>query len=237
MVDAFLAHFQADPHWEELSPGRISVLHRRAPGNLDLIAVYFPTGTARSLHEGPEDADAALLTTLRAQRKQCCNLLSAALRPETALAIIAGDFNFVMGANDRFNKVNGMYSGSPGMAEAAYWRRLFPQKRFYEPSQEEMTHDGLLSRVRLDRTYVNQPLCDQFDRRIFAAAWNSSGNALRIVRWRLKAGPVRSVQWSRGQYRNRSSRARGGRSGLLRSFIGCWTRRLLCRIPCGSWCS
>ena len=54
--------------------------------------------------------------------------------------------------------------------EAAHWRRTLPTSMLYELLQTEATHEGPISFARLDRVYVNQPLVDQLDRRVYSVA-------------------------------------------------------------------
>ena len=71
------------------------------------------------------------LAVLRAQREALCRRLPALLRPGHALAIVAGDFNFVTTTRDRWNKTSGEYTGGSDTAEAAHWRRMLPQSALY----------------------------------------------------------------------------------------------------------
>ena len=166
------------PHWNEVDPGRLAVLQLRGDeGALDLAVCYMPTGDPRSLGTttGEPCPGTPLLpevhpAALRAQREALCRRIPPMLNPNQVLTIVAGDFNFVLTATDRWNKATGVHSGASDAAEAAHWRRMLPSSRLYELHQDEPTHEGGLSLARLDRVYTNQTLADQLDKRVFAAA-------------------------------------------------------------------
>jgi exonuclease III len=176
---AFLQKFQTqEPVWTEHEPGRMASLQLvGAEGALDITACYMPTGVARSLR-AKEDRSCPSTphlpepppAVLRSQREALCRRLPALLRPGRALAIVAGDFNFVTTTRDRWNKASGEYTGGSDTAEAAHWRRMLPQSALYELFQPEPTHEGPLSLAKLDRVYVNQHIADQLDKRIFSSA-------------------------------------------------------------------
>ena len=107
---------------------------------------------------------------LRAQREALCRHIPPLLRPDQALMLLAGDFNFVITHTDRWNKVSGLHSGDGDAAEAGRWRRLLPAARLYELHQSDPTHEGPVSFARLDRVYTNQTVADQLDKRVYAAA-------------------------------------------------------------------
>ena len=93
------------------------------------------------------------------------------MRPRAALSPLAGDFNFAPARGDWLNKDTGISTGDSDAAEARHWRRLFSDEAlFYEIWQMDATHDGPKSRLRLDRVYTNQHLCEQLDRLSFATA-------------------------------------------------------------------
>ncbi len=176
---AFLQKFQAqEPVWTEHEPGRMASLQLvGAEGALDIAACYMPTGVARPLRAEDDRSCPSTphlpeppLAVLRAQREALCRRLPALLRPGRALAIVAGDFNFVTTTRDRWNKASGEYTGGSDTAEAAHWRRMLPQSALYELFQPEPTHEGPLSLAKLDRVYVNQHIADQLDKRIFSSA-------------------------------------------------------------------
>jgi exonuclease III len=175
----FLAKFSSQlPLWTEMEPGRLASLQLAGPdGALDIVACYMPTGVARTLRS---EAELACPSTphhpeappemLRAQREALCRRLPAALRPGRALAILAGDFNFVTSVQDRWNKSSGEFTGGNDLAEAAHWRRVLPQALLYELYQPEPTHEGPRSLAKLDRVFTNQSIADQLDKRVFATA-------------------------------------------------------------------
>ena len=88
--------------WIEFEPGRAAVLRLGGPqGSLDLVVVYFPTGSARPLHE-PAPGQPVQPLTLPRQRAALRLKVARALRPAgNALAVIAGDFNWVVEDADR----------------------------------------------------------------------------------------------------------------------------------------
>jgi len=85
--------------------------------------------------------------------------------------VVGGDFNFVMSKEDRLSKVTGEFSGSSDSREAEAWRHTFcPESGLYEQLQTDATHDGPVSRGRLDRVYVTHSVADQLDHLMFATA-------------------------------------------------------------------
>ena len=181
---SFLAKFELrPPEWLEPAPGRLATLRLSGvSGNLDIIACYLPTGVARALH--PDDDRACprtpsephvLPAALRSQREALCRRIPTLLRPTQALTILAGDFNFVMTDADRWSKATGEYTGGSDSAEAAHWRRIVPLSSAYELHQPEPTHEGPISLAKLDRVYINQPVADQLDKRIYCTAMPWTG--------------------------------------------------------------
>ena len=172
---SFLHRFRlASPEWLEVEPGRLAVLRLcGASGGLDLIACYMPTGVARALRPGdatsspstPHAPDAPP-AALRAQQEALCRRIPPLLRPDSAMAILAGDFNFVTTADGRWSKATGAHTGSSDSQEAAHWKCALPPSSLYELHQPEPTHEGPVSFARLDRVYTNQPVADQLDKRV-----------------------------------------------------------------------
>ena len=79
------------------------------------------------------------------------------------LHLVAGDFNSVM-STDRFNKEDGRFTGGADAREAAIWRDVIEAGiGCYELWQKEATHNGPMSRSRIDRVYTTQPVSDQLD--------------------------------------------------------------------------
>lgn len=139
LKEAFLQQFSlAEPDWLELEPGRLARLRLRGgAGVLDLFVAYFPTGTRKRLHgdSGEEDlheADPAL----RQQRQQLVVRIRRVLEPAVALAVLAGDFNFVTDAHDRINLYTGLHTGDRDGTEQAHWSRTIPQHMLHEWYQE-----------------------------------------------------------------------------------------------------
>ena len=174
--NSFLERFRhSEPEWLEPEPGRFAVLRLcGAEGAMDVAACYMPTGVARALHPAVGDPGRSdpcpHEEALRAQREGLCRRIPALLRPDRALMVLAGDFNFVVSPADRWNKVSGVHAGASDAAESEHWRRALPLSALYELYQSEPTHEGPVSLARLDRVYVNQPVADQLDKRVFSVA-------------------------------------------------------------------
>ena len=183
--ESFLERFQLHPpSWEVLDEGRLACLHLQGQeGSLDLFACYFPTGFTRDLrvsHAAGRKEDQA---PLRQHRERLTRIIAGRTAPGTKLSIVAGDFNFVLRPQDRWCTATGAYSGNLDKAEAAHWHRVMDGAGLYELHQEEYTHSGPQSQSRLDRVYVNQPVSDQLDKRVFATAleWPGKLSAHRPV--------------------------------------------------------
>ena len=117
------------PSWEEAVPGRAGVLRLRGPeGGLDLWALYFATGVrayVRPRGAAPPEQEAAGLRTQRARMRE---VVSAAVsRREEVLSVLAGDFNWVTKAEDRWNKAAGTHTGGPDAGEGEV--KLISEKR------------------------------------------------------------------------------------------------------------
>ena len=176
MQERFLRRFAlAAPRWDELLPGRLARLTLNgADGSLHLFAAYFPTGIRHAISAAPSSPEHLAEESLRKQRMDLAELLRHHVRPREALSIVAGDFNFVMSPEDRLTKATGEFSGHRDAGEARHWQRLFGSSEvLYDLWQPAATHDGPLSRARLDRVYVSQPLCDQLDKLPYSSplAW------------------------------------------------------------------
>ena len=80
------------------------------------------------------------------------------------LSILAGDFNWTAAAEDRFTKATGTFSRQDGLAEEKHWRDVvLARHHAHELHQAEYTHDGPVSRGRLDRIYWNSTAAYQLD--------------------------------------------------------------------------
>ncbi len=54
--------------------------------------------------------------------------------------------------------------------QVGYWQQHILPSTACELYQDAIFHDGPVSRARLDRCYVSQPVVDQFDKHVYAAA-------------------------------------------------------------------
>ena len=75
-------------------------------GTVNIFVAYFPAGTRRRIGDGDIAAhahgeDAA---TLRRQREDLRDDRSVAMAQKRGLHLVAGDYNFVMPTEDRFDK-------------------------------------------------------------------------------------------------------------------------------------
>ncbi|MBM3946426.1 MAG: hypothetical protein FJ315_03360, partial [SAR202 cluster bacterium] len=61
-------------------------------------------------------------------------------------------------------------SGATDAQEAQHWLRCLSPAQLYELHQPFFTHEGPISWARLDRVYVNAPVSDQLDKRVFCSA-------------------------------------------------------------------
>ena len=85
----------------DIEPGRIACLHLLgSEGSLDLMVCYLETGNARRARDSSRAA------------------IASAMRPPTlSLTVLAGDFNYVCKADDRFGTDSLAWSGSPDVSE------------------------------------------------------------------------------------------------------------------------
>ena len=164
---AFVDRFQAAPPcWEALVPGRLGRLRLvGADGCLDLFAAYFPSGRTAPLAGQAHQDGARPAPSLRRQRDSLRDVLKQHVDEAQALAIVGADFNFVLSPEDRWSKLDGTFSGAADAAEAQAWKTTMGPA-LYELFQPEPTHDGPISRGRLDRCFINGPPCDQLDRQV-----------------------------------------------------------------------
>ena len=138
----------------EVIPGRIALLRLRgAEGNLDIVCMYADTHSSR-------------------ERRAAMDALATVLKPQhLALTILAGDFNYVCDAKDRWNKDQGDWTGDGDMGDEKHFNeRLGQPFQLYEWHQPEPTYNSAAARSRLDRVYTNQHLAHQLDRHYGAAA-------------------------------------------------------------------
>ena len=170
-----------------LTDASAAVLRLRGPlGNLDVVAVYFPTGA--EVLEG----DGWLLESLphlprssRSLREAVRRRLADVLLPaDVSLTLLAGDFNWVTRSEDRYCLTTSASTGSRDRSEESQWKRMvLDQFQMHELFQPEVTHASAQARSRLDRIYSNQHAADQLDRRIQGAAleWVPHLSAHRAV--------------------------------------------------------
>jgi len=164
LKDGFLSRFNKPRpgDWEEMVPGRAARLSLRGPeGNLDLYVLYFAAGSGSPAQSGQStDAECP-----KAQRHRMREVLGQKVRDHRrVLSVLAGDFNWTAAAEDRITKSTGAFSGQDGLAEERHWRDIvLTRHRAHELFQAECTHDGPLSRGRLDRIYWNSHAAYQLD--------------------------------------------------------------------------
>jgi hypothetical protein len=150
-----LAMFGEQPVWEELVRGRIAALRLRgASGGLDIFTV----------HLEPALPTSGYITQL--------SLLRAAIKPYAeAHSFLAGDWNFDLDEEDRFDPEAGHFCGRRGEV-ATWWDRHFGE--FLEWYQGDFTRSGSTrtlnkSLSRLDRIYSNLAPADALDWKVSAA--------------------------------------------------------------------
>lgn len=174
--DSFLQKFH-EPQWEILVPGRLAVLRLRGPrGGLNLLPCYFPTGTRQVIpaefgggsRDPPVPSRDQEVTdpSIREQRLEMMRIARQHIQPHEALSVLAGDFNFVECHEDRVCKTSGLFTGGSDHLEARSWRAVM-QGSLAEMHQAEYTHDGGVSRGRLDRVYTDMHVTDQLDKAPF----------------------------------------------------------------------
>ena len=99
--------------------------------------------------------------------------MARALRPpNTALTVLAGDFNYAAREGDRFSKATAQWAGldEDTSEETSFLSGVANPFGLYEVEQDDYTHDCALGRSRIDRVYVNQHVTDQLDRQVGCAA-------------------------------------------------------------------
>ncbi len=151
---SFLAHFLPVRAEDcvEVVKGRIVCLHLSGEdGTQTLASIYLS-------HDKPHERVQALRRLRDHLRQRFCGLI-----------VVAGDFNFVIDAMDRWSDL----SGAPGRAnerEAATLKELCTEFELLEWYQPEFTNCTAGVRSRLDRIYVNMPRAELLDRVVEAAA-------------------------------------------------------------------
>ena len=168
--EQFINQFDPHPEWQEISPGRMAILRLRGPqGALDLCVIYMHTGASRRDRDG-----------LRGS-------LAPALRPSNqALTMVAGDFNYVACARDRFSGESAQWTSHRDEAEESDFMHLVADPMgLHELRQDEPTHSSSRGRSRLDRIYWSSHPAHQLDKRISCAAlaWAPHLSAHRAVSW------------------------------------------------------
>jgi len=147
---------------------------------LDIVVVYFPTGTRSKDPESDGD-----LISLREERSRLRGKLSGALTtPSKALTLLMGDFNTVVHDDDRINPLAQTETGRRDAVEEEHWRNAVARKfDMYELEQPLATYQEGGTRSRIDRVYTNQPPSDQLDKRVGCAAleWVPKLSAHRAI--------------------------------------------------------
>ena len=120
--------------WEEWEPGRLGALRMEGPvGALLLINAYL-------------DASSDTNPKLTSLRKLARRLPDS----RRALSIAAGDWNFVMQAEDRFNTTTGDLSAYRNERLASFWKNT-QLRRLAELQQSNYTCKNSYGYSRLDR--------------------------------------------------------------------------------------
>ena len=168
--------------WVVIETGRAGVLRMDGPaGSLDLIVVYFPTGSGQATFDNADETDQVPMPVQRARLRA---KIGHALRPSTtSLTVVAGDFNWVTEPGDRSSLHNAVASGARDSNEERHWLQQTGRVHLHEVHQPAMTHRSAQALSRLDRVYWNQGLSEQLDRQIFSAAlpWTDGLSAHRAV--------------------------------------------------------
>ena len=220
----FLAKFRRrPPEWRRIEAGRLACLRLDGnEGNLDLLAAYFPTGRKRHLaaevdESGDYDERQDELS-LRSQREALARRIRAWLHPDR-LTVVAGDFNFVQEREDRWSKAEADFSGDRDLAEAQHWRDCFAgDSRLREIWQPAATHDGPISRARLDRVYSTGHVADQLDRMVGAT----------VLEWRQDLSHHRPLAFSRIAPPRKESGDRPIPENVIRNPV--WAPRVAARL-------
>ena len=159
--------------WVELEAGRVAVLRLSGEcGELDIFCVYLDTSSSPN-------------------RQNSIKRISKAVRPkDKVLSIIAGDFNFVEYAEDRWNLNAGEFSGGNNNNDndaKVFEEALRDTSGFYEWEQPHFTCEAGGARSRIDRMYTNQHIAYQLDH-----ICNCS-----VLEWDIDLSRHRAISFSR----------------------------------------
>ncbi len=207
----FLDRFQSyEPRWLEGVIGEAATLQLHGlEGNLDIHAVYFPTGNQGA---GAQQGD-----SLFQRRCHIRSFLERQVRPNhSAHTLIGGDFNYVVVKEDRWSNIGADWSKVDDEREEDDWNnKLGEQRHIHELYQPHATHSSSHARSRLDRIYSNHSAAEQLDTTLGCAAldWDPTLSHHRPVVFFRKAGavkpprtgplpdgPLRKMSWSRRVY-------------------------------------
>ena len=147
---SFLRMFDTvDPvhDFEVIENGRAATLHLRGPyGNLDIVCVY-------------------LDATSSAERCRTMRKVGGRISPRsTALTVLAGDFNFVVNATDRWSTQGERWADNgDGKDTEVLEECILHPFGLHEWEQSHHTCDASGARARLDRIYNNQHISFQLD--------------------------------------------------------------------------
>ena len=126
--DNFLKHFDANPRWVVILPGRACRLELRGEeGALDILVVYFPTGANITEHDtfGFRDSEINGVNTFQELRARMRSRLAGAIAPKTtALTILGGDFNWVKDDKDRYTATSAVSSGNRDRREESHFANM-----------------------------------------------------------------------------------------------------------------
>ena len=220
----FLAQFRRKPPvWQRIEAGRLACLRLEGDkGNLDVLAAYFPTGRKRRLAAEVDGSavydDHQDELSLRSQREALTRRIRAWLHPGR-LTVVAGDFNFLQEREDRWRKEDADFSGHRDLAEAQHWRpALQATPGLREIWQPAATHDGPISRARLDRAYSTGHIADQLDRIVGAT----------VLEWRKDLSHHRPLAFSRISPPSKASGDRSIPENVIRHPA--WAPRVAARM-------
>ena len=152
--EAFLKQFAAvrQEDWDEIVPGRFAALTLRGPsGDISIGNVYMPTGHHR-------DARQPIMYAIRAW----------AVRNESALLSLAGDFNFALRDADRFDRNLMQNTGFRDAVESDFWQNtILKGTTLQEAPQAHHTHHSRDTTARLDLAYTSHHTADYFQGSVY----------------------------------------------------------------------
>ena len=172
--EAFLKRFsQVRP--EVIFPGRAIVLRLNGDqGAVDIFSVYFPTGDSAHTDDMKEAGyDPAIRTVSNFELREALrHRLAQRMRPrDQVMTLLAGDFNFVTSATDRFCASSASATGGRDFRDHSRWRDIVEVPYgLHELHQPAHTYASPDSRSRLDRVYSNQWDTEFLDRQFTSTA-------------------------------------------------------------------